>query len=430
MDERDYQLKSDNGRDPWDRDSYETGSTRPPKSYRGILALILVTVILICGVLTVLGGINVHMIQKWMQLEREEDTLPLSLSADETVTIAEPQSLTPTEAPAETQNASVAAEEVTIQNSPAGVEVPVQPDGLSLQEIYAKCIDSTASIICLSEGGKSSGSGVVISQDGYVVTNYHVVEGAYEVQVLLTDGRYLAASMIGGDKQADLAVLRVEAEDLIPAEFGDSDALRVGDTVVAIGDPLGVELRGTMTDGIVSAINRDITTEGRTLTLIQTNAALNSGNSGGPLINCYGQVVGINTMKIGDYVNSSGVEGLGFAIPSTTVKQIVDQLIAQGYVSGRPALGIDGTAVSSFYQYYYRLPAGIYINEVAEGSDAQLKGILPRDILLAVAGQRVTSMEDVQTVLYAHEAGETVEVIIYRNGQQYRVDLILEESTS
>ena len=299
-----------------------------------------------------------------------------------------------------------------------------------MQAIYDKCIGSTVSIICSSPAGRSSGSGVVLSEDGYVITNYHVVEGASSVQVLLTDGRYLQASMIGGDKLSDLAVLQIAAENLIPAEFGDSDTLRVGDTVVAIGDPLGVELRGTMTDGIVSAINRDITTEGRTLTLIQTNAALNSGNSGGPLINCYGQVIGINTMKIGDYVNSAGVEGLGFAIPSTTVKQIVDQLIAQGYVSGRPDLGINGTALSSFYQYYYRLPAGVYINEVDEGSDAQLKGILPKDILLSVGGQRVTSMEDVQTVLYAHEAGETVEVIIYRNGQQYRVDLTLAESTS
>ena len=432
MDERDYQMNPDNGRDPWDRDSYETGSTRPPKSYRGLLALILVAGILIGGVLTALGGINVHLIQQWMQQEKEKDTMPLSLSAGETDTTDVAESVAVTEAPIETVLAPALAgeAEVELNPSPAGLEVPTQKGGLSLQAIYDKCIDSTVSIICSSPAGRSTGSGVVLSEDGYVITNYHVVEGAASVQVLLTDGRYLEANMIGGDKLSDLAVLQVEADNLISAEFGDSDTLRVGDTVVAIGDPLGVELRGTMTDGIVSAINRDITTEGRTLTLIQTNAALNSGNSGGPLINCYGQVIGINTMKIGDYVNSAGVEGLGFAIPSTTVKQIVDQLISQGYVSGRPALGISGTALSSFYQYYYHLPAGVYINEVEEGSDAKEKGILPKDILLSVAGQRVTSMEDVQTVLYSHEAGETVEVIIYRNGQQYRVDLTLAESTS
>ena len=432
MDERDYQLNPDNGRDPWDRDSYETGSTRPPKSNRGLLALILVGGILLGGALTAFGGFNAHSIRQWIQQENQKDTMPLSLSAVETVSSVPAETLAPAESTTQTQAPSdpAADAQVDLHTSPSGVETPTPEGGLSLQAIYDKCIDSTVSIICSSPSGSSSGSGVVLSEDGYVITNYHVVEGASAVQVLLTDGRYLDARSVGGDKLSDLAVLRVEAENLTAAEFGDSDKLRVGDTVVAIGDPLGVELRGTMTDGIVSAINRDITTEGRTLTLIQTNAALNSGNSGGPLINCYGQVVGINTMKIGDYVSSSGVEGLGFAIPSTTVKQIVDQLIAQGYVSGRPALGITGTELAQFYQYYYRLPAGVYIEEVEEGSDAQLKGILPKDILLSVAGQRVTSMEDVQTVLYSHQAGETVEVVIYRNGQQYRVELTLAESTS
>ena len=431
MDERDYQLNPDDGRDPWNRDSYETGSTRPPKRNRGLLALVLVTGILIGGMLSAFGGINAHIIQQWLQTEKEKDTLPLTLTAEEQENTAPAETAAPAELVPDSQTVSLpAGVEVELHASPSGIEVPIQQGGLSLQDIYEKCIDSTVSIICSSPAGRSTGSGVVLSEDGYVITNYHVVEGVSAVQVLLTDGRYLQADMIGGDKLSDLAVLRVVADDLIPAEFGDSDNLRVGDTVVAIGDPLGVELRGTMTDGIVSAINRDITTEGRTLTLIQTNAALNSGNSGGPLINCYGQVIGINTMKIGDYVNSAGVEGLGFAIPSTTVKQIADQLIVQGYVSGRPALGISGTAVPSFYQYYYRLPAGIYISEIAPGSDAQIKGILPKDILLSVDGQRVTSMEDVQTVLYSHEAGDTVEVIIYRNGQQYRVDLMLAESTS
>jgi serine protease Do len=185
-----------------------------------------------------------------------------------------------------------------------------------------------------------------------------------------------------------------------------------------------------MTDGIVSAINRNLTTDGRTLTLIQTNAALNSGNSGGPLINCYGQVVGINTMKIGDYVNSAGVEGLGFAIPSTTVKFIVDQLISQGYVSGRPELGIVGIDVPEFYQFYYRMPAGVYVNGLVKGSDAAVKGIQVKDIILAVDGLRIDSMEDIETILYDHKPGDMVEVVFYRSGYQYQVELILGESVS
>jgi serine protease Do len=185
-----------------------------------------------------------------------------------------------------------------------------------------------------------------------------------------------------------------------------------------------------MTDGIVSAINRNLTTDGRTLTLIQTNAALNSGNSGGPLINCYGQVIGINTMKIGDYVSSAGVEGLGFAIPSTTVKFVVDQLISQGYVSGRPELGIIGVDVPEFYQFYHRMPAGVYVNAVAVGSDAEAKGIQVKDIILAVDGMRVTDTDEIESILYNYKPGDEVTLIIYRAGRQYEVQIVLGESVS
>ena len=202
-----------------------------------------------------------------------------------------------------------------------------------------------------------------------------MVEGASSITVLLHDGREYTAALVGADSVTDLAVLYIEADALAAAEFGDSAVLRVGDSVAAIGDPLGIAYRGTMTNGIVSAINRDVHSEGRTMTLIQTNVALNSGNSGGPLINCYGQVVGINTMKVGVFSNSSGVEGIGFAIPSTTVQEIVNQLINQGYVSGRPSLGIAGASLDKFDQYYFHLPAGLYIETVAEGSPAQQVGI-------------------------------------------------------
>ena len=223
-------------------------------------------------------------------------------------------------------------------------------------------------------------------------------------------------------------MLRIEAADLIPAKFGDSGALRVGDSVVAIGDPLGVEFRGTYTNGIVSAINRDVELEGRTMTLIQTNAALNSGNSGGPLINCYGQVVGINTMKIGAFASASGVEGLGFAIPSTTVKDVVDQLVKQGYVSGRPTLGIKGEALSLFYQHYYRLPAGLYITSVEYDSDAYNVGIQEGDLLLSIGGTRITSYDELRSAIFAYQVGDTVEVVIFRSGQQYLVELTLSEA--
>ena len=422
MDKRKNNTNNDSWQDPWNADFYETGSTRPPKKHRGVFALVLVGGIILGSVLTALGGINLQLLREWNRREKETE-LPASLYAGET-----DQTTVPSVPDVTGETTGDLA--VELNPAPQGLENVPQTGGLSFQAIYEKCIPSTVSILCDLPRGTSTGSGVVLSSDGYVITNYHVVEGAAAVSVLFTDGRQLQARMVGGDKLSDLAVLQVDAQDLIPAEFGDSDGLRVGDIVVAIGDPLGVELRGTMTDGIVSAINRDLTTDGRTLTLIQTNAALNSGNSGGPLINCYGQVVGINTMKIGDYVSAAGVEGLGFAIPSTTVKLIVDQLISQGYVSGRPELGIQGVAVPEFYQYYYRMPAGVYVNAVVSSSDAAKKGIEVKDIILAIDGERISTTEQIEAILYNHQPGDTVTVIIYRGGYQYEVDIILGESVS
>ena len=311
--------------------------------------------------------------------------------------------------------------------SPSSVDNVPSEGGLPLQEIYLRSIDSVVSISCAMQGGSGSGTGVVLSEDGYIVTNCHVVEGAHTITVQLTDERVLPARLIGADTVTDLAVLQVDAEDLTPAQFGESDNLRVGDTVVAIGDPLGVELRGTLTDGIVSAINRDMVIDGRPMTLIQTNAALNSGNSGGPLINCYGQVIGINTMKIGAFTDEAGVEGLGFAIPSSTVKDVVEQLIRQGYVSGRPDLGIEGESLSIFYQHYYRLPEGLYITEVEPGSDAAAKGIERGDILIELNGTPVTTSEELSSILYGCEVGQTVTAIVYRSGYQYQLELTLAE---
>lgn len=288
-----------------------------------------------------------------------------------------------------------------------------------------KNINSVVSITCALENGISSGTGVVLSSNGYLVTNCHVVSGARAIEVRLTDDRVFPAALVGADAVSDLAVLYVEAEDLTPAEFGSSDAIRVGDAVAAIGDPLGVELRGTMTNGIVSAINRNLSTGGRTMTLIQTNAALNSGNSGGPLINCYGQVIGINTMKIGAFVDDAGVEGLGFAIPSTTVKEIVDQLIAQGYVSGRPGMGITGETVSGFYQRYFGLPAGVYITEVTPGGPGEKAGLAARDVLTKMNGRALTCAEDLTAALAGCQAGDTVSLEVWRDRQKLTLTLRL-----
>ncbi len=402
------------------QDTYQTGRTHPPKSHGGVIAVLLVAIIFLGGLASAMSVLNIRLTR---QLQKQDPQNAMSFyQAPETTDVTE-------DVPA-TQKQPVADSDWTLDISKTPEAVPNIPQegGLSLQEIYRRCIDAVVSITCVSQSGASSGTGVVLSADGYILTNHHVVADARQVEVLFSSAQTLPAEIVGLDEISDLAVLRVQATDLTPAEFGDSSMLQVGDAVVAIGDPLGVELRGTMTDGIVSAINRDIATGGRTMTLIQTNAALNSGNSGGPLLNCYGQVIGINTLKIGDYMDASGVEGLGFAIPSTTVKDIVDQLLQQGYVSGRPTLGITGEEVSVIHQIYSHLPRGIYITDVTPGSDAAKKGISVGDVLMAVDNTRITDAETLKTLIYQYQPGDTVKVVIYRAGSQYALELTVGES--
>ena len=396
------------------RHSYENGSTRPPKSHGGTIALVICAVIFLCGIFTARNFWRAN------QQTVAESTGPISFSNTGSTNPDETNSSNPL--PSQTAPESGEKVDIELSPNPGPLDNVPQTGGLGLQEIYEKNIPSVVSITCAFSGGSKSGTGVVLSENGYLVTNDHVVSGAQSIEVLFTDGRTLPASIVGTDGLSDLAVLYVEAADLIPAEFGDSSALRVGDAVVAIGDPLGVSFRGTMTDGIVSAINRDVQSDGRTMTLIQTNAALNSGNSGGPLINCYGQVIGINTMKIGAFADDAGVEGLGFAIPSVTVKEVVGQLIAQGYVSGRPSLNLEGQWVSAWQQSFRRMPAGLYITQAVEDY-----GIQAGDILLYVDGSRVTKEDELQSVLYSHRAGDAVELVLYRNGYQYSVDFPLTE---
>ena len=397
-----------------EEDSYQTGSTNPPKNRGGIVAVVLIAAIFLCGLISAFALLNIRFFA----------TATPSGTADGLLGIfpvgSQPASTEQSEAPAVTVPAD-SNYSLTLNKLPQKVENIPQAGGLSLQQIYAKAIDSVVSI----STDESSGTGVILSKKGYLVTNYHVVANSSGIQVLLTDGREFPAVLVGVDPVSDLAVLYIDAKNLKAAEFGDSSTLRVGDAVVAIGDPLGVELRGTMTDGIVSAINRDISTgDGLKMSLIQTNAALNSGNSGGPLLNCFGQVIGINALKIGAFSDKAGVEGLGFAIPSVTVKEVVDQLIGQGYVSGRPYLGIQFYTVSSDYQKFYRLPAGVRVTKVeAQGPSNKL--LVVGDIITALDEHSIQSSDDLIAALYSHAPGDTVRLSIYRKGRNLTVDITL-----
>ena len=396
---------------PWDDGVYETGHTRPPKSRGGLIAVLLICMIFLTGLVTVMGLMNIRMFRQ-LTAAQEETAPAISFDQDETEDAGD--LLTPIE----------------LEESPTSPPNVPEAEGLSLQEIYRQCIASVVSITSSSGSTTSTGTGVILSEDGYIVTNYHVIEGGTRITVLLHDDREFSAWIVGSDPATDLAVLKIEADDLTGATFGDSDVLQVGDSVAAIGDPLGIEYRGTMTNGIISAINRNMNIDGRLMNLIQTNAALNSGNSGGPLINSHGQVIGINTVKIGAFTDKAGVEGIGFAIPSATVTDIVNQIIEMGYVSGRPSIGFSGEGISLFYQRFYRLPSGMYITDITPGSNAEQVGLQVGDILISVDGTKVYNQSDLDTLLYGYAAGDTVTIIIYRGGYTMQASLTLEEAGS
>ncbi|NYE56527.1 S1C family serine protease [Carboxydothermus ferrireducens] len=273
---------------------------------------------------------------------------------------------------------------------------------------------------------KSSGSGFIISPDGYIVTNNHVVEGAYELYVSLADGRQMKAKIIGTDPRADLAVIKVNAKNLPVVTLGHSSTLQVGELAIAIGNPLGKEFARSVTVGVISALNRTLTYESgeKSLRLIQTDAAINPGNSGGPLCNAKGEVVGINSAKI----SIPGFEGMGFAIPIDEAKPIIEQLINKGYVT-RPWLGIAGAEISEQEAQYYDIPQGIYIEGVVEGGPADKAGIQAKDIITAINGTKITTMAELTDELFKHKPGEKIKVEVYRlkEGKKYTLEVTLGE---
>ncbi len=297
-------------------------------------------------------------------------------------------------------------------------------DALPLQALYQTVRPSAVSLEVTAAGKPvGTGSGIIMTADGYILTNHHVVEKAGAVTVITADDVRYEAALVGSDEFSDIAVLKIEAFGLPAAAFAGSAGAQVGDKVAAIGDPLGIELRGTMTDGILCAINRNVVVGDRSMTLLQTNAALNSGNSGGPLVDIYGRVIGINTMKISSsYVS---VEGLGFAIPMDTAKPLVDELIEKGYVSGHPALGIIARAVEADKSAFYDIPAGVYIESVEVNSNAAVQGLQKGDIITCIEGREVRSVEELNVIKNDFRAGDTVHLTVWRNGETLEIGVEL-----
>ena len=301
-------------------------------------------------------------------------------------------------------------------------------------------VTSNGSIFGLygSQGATStataSGSGIIISEDGYILTNNHVVSssssstyyeisGATSVKVnLMNDDTEYEATIVGKDSQTDLAVLKIDAENLTAAEFADSDSVKVGEFAMAVGNPLDLGL--TITCGVISAVNREVTDEdGNTYSCIQTDAAINSGNSGGALVNSQGQVIGVNTLK----VSSTGVEGIGFAIPINSTVDIINDLITYNKVR-RPYIGISGRDLDTETANQLSLVEGVYVYSVEEYSAAELAGLQPGDVIVAADGQSLTTMDELNEIKNSHSIGDEMTLTIYRDGSTQDVTLTLKES--
>ena len=290
---------------------------------------------------------------------------------------------------------------------------PPSGEALTYTQVYEKAAPSIAALTAYSAGMVSTGTGIVLTADGYIVTNAHIIAGAEQVNVTLSDDSLWSAQLVGFEPLEDLAVLKIDASGLTPAQFGDDTLLRSGDPVSAIGNPMGY--RSTITPGIVSALDQPVSVEGTTMYLLQTSAAINYGSSGGALLNDRGQVVGVTTIKI--VADDGSAEGLGFAIPTTRVKQVVDRLIAGAPVT-RPSLGI-------IVRRGQGENGGLVVEEVDPDSDCHRQGIQPQDIIVATNGQQVQTFADLERIKRTLDVGDSLLLEVLRGGEHLEFTVTL-----
>ncbi len=392
----------------WNLNDYGSYSNRPrkPRNKNGlkIVATVLCCVLFICSIAFGIAGLNA--------LVADVDT-------------------TTSDSVAETSSTTIKAPELVINNKPTNVSGNVDNTStLSGERVYEKVSPSVVGIVVYSSGtdttASGEGSGVIISSDGYIVTNEHVIEDAKLIEVVLNNNERYTAKLMGYDKQTDLAVIKIDAQNLVKAELGNSDELKPGEIVYAIGNPGGIEFANSITNGIVSGVDRLITNSstGYVMTCIQTNAAINPGNSGGALVDSYGRVVGISVAKLANV----SYEGMGFAIPISDSVDLIDDLIEYGYIKGRPLLGITYYAISSEVAKFYGIPAGLKVQGVDPESDAYKKGLLPGDMITEINGQSVESTAEVFAIMSNCKAGDTMKLTVYRKGYTTEMSVVLGEN--
>ncbi len=402
---------------------------QPPKRKKGGWAKVL-ALILCCAIVGGLAGVGGAMF-----VQRSSQVTGLSAETPQPVQEMLPK---PTEAPA-SQEAETDENAVSIQTGKRESSLISTTDVdtgkmMTAAEIYAANVSSTVGITAgittnywgYSTPSAASGSGFIISEDGYVVTNYHVIDGSRSVTVSTYDGESYKAAIVGGDENNDIAVLKIEAEGLTPVVLGDSGNMNVGDTVIAIGNPLG-ELTFSLTQGVISALNRDVTISGgNSKSLIQTDCVINSGNSGGALFNLYGEVIGITNAKFSSsgLSSSASIDNIGFAIPINSVRPIIESIIENGYIS-KPYIGVSVITVSDDASIYAK--AGARVADVTEGAPAADAGLMENDIIFAVDGKTITTSGELVDIVTSKKPGDVITLSVYRDREEMEIKVVIGE---
>lgn len=399
----------------------DDNSSKPKKhTFRKAAAFLMAMVLVSGGSVAVYRGVFESPTSAVEETSKTESNNKSSLAAESVSLIKT----------ADDSERELSTEEIVQKVLPSVVGIESQFTVTSMNSGYYYGFGNTPS----TSSATGTGTGVIITENGYIVTNAHVIYDseygaglADSIKVHMNDDKSYDAEVVGYDTDCDLAVLKIDAEGLTSAEFGDSDSLMLGESVIAIGNPLGFDLMNTVTSGIVSGLNRNITINDKAMNLIQTDTAINSGNSGGPLINKKGQVIGINSSKMSSSYGSASIEGIGFAIPSNETSKIIDDLMEYGYVTGKPQLGISCQDVTETISQMYNMPVGVYVTDVSENSAAEKAGLQSGDIITAVDGKEVSSAEELNAQKNTHSAGDTIEVTYIRGGKEKIAKITLDE---
>lgn len=403
-----------------DSDTYQTGSVKAPSGSSAMIALLLSVIVLLMGLFTAMGLINVRMFRQL--LDQPDPTMPLSKEPLPVPTGSQ-QSVHLSDAPLPSipDNRTV---ELALEQAPHYFGQPSEDMQETAQDVYAQNADSLVQVYCLTHNNSTqTGIGVVLTADGYLLTNAHVVDSASRITVLLSDGTPLRAALVGSDPFTDLAVLYVQARNLVPARFCFTQNLQVTEPTFALEKLASGSAEPSMVISGVFGTDQMVSRNNSSLSLLQTF----QGAEQGPVFNSNGQIIGMHSGRIAGYFDPEDTQGLGLVIPSDEICKVVSQLTDQGHIPGRPHLGMDVEKISTVYQNYWGLPGGMMLTHIHPGSTAQQQGLRPGDILLALDGQAITSREELYQLLYSKEPGERIIAVIYRDQTKFTVELTVGE---